>query len=457
MSPPVTAAKSLTSAATVFGRDAAASVNDSATFHFVLDGTIQTLSTHNTPEKGPIKGLMFVPSLDEQDVCSNITAPLIPANVTRHSDVEKFGYRSIGLAPWVGAGCARSFLDATQRTGSDALVFFLPSDSESKPPPPEDPLWSLGDGAEWKRRNQYPVYAIPGPAGATLMSQLASYSGNTSNVQGGHNDTAASVHDQHDTRLFTLIDFERSHPKMPSLWGFILAILGTVLVLSMIILLCYQLVQKRRRDNLQHRIESGEADMEQLGLHLLKVPQEILDTLPVYKYPDWSAFSDHSHAPGDTSMQSDELQEPNEKETRVEPDVSPTDNVKNAAEEDYKTKESEDNPSPKKSEASTNPPTPSESQASIDTCDKEIRPKFNRFSRSQTTCAICLDDFVSLVTTVRELPCGHLFHVDCIDASLTRNSCLCPLCKKSVLPPGYYPMPITNRVVHRDFMMRRTS
>lgn len=79
---------------------------------------------------------------------------------------------------------------------------------------------------------------------------------------------------------------------MPSLWGFVLAILGTILVLSILLLLCYQIVQKRRRERLQRRIESGEADLEFLGLNQMKVPREVLEQLPKYTYPDVSTPPD---------------------------------------------------------------------------------------------------------------------------------------------------------------------
>jgi hypothetical protein len=69
-------------------------------------------------------------------------------------------------------------------------------------------MWSLSDGWEWESRSYLPVYAIPGPAGATLMHQLSWYSGNTSYAHSG----AASVQGPADIRLFTFIDFGK-HPN----------------------------------------------------------------------------------------------------------------------------------------------------------------------------------------------------------------------------------------------------
>jgi len=45
------------------------------------------------------------------------------------------------------------------------------------------------------------------------------------------------------------------------------------------------------------------------------------------------------------------------------------------------------------------------------------------------TCAICLEDYDN-GDEIRELPCKHWFHVECIDPWLINKSSSCPLCKK---------------------------
>ncbi|KAI9040429.1 RING-H2 finger protein [Aspergillus affinis] len=447
------AAASLTTAASLFtGPEVATNntplVNDSATFHLALDGLVQTLSTQNAPDKGPIKGLFFVPGLDAHDPCVNATAEYVPANVTRFEDVKTLGYHTVGLAPWISADCTQSFLHASRRVGTNALVFYIPGSNDTKPPTEDSSVWSLRD-KEWKRRNKYPVYAIPGPAGATIMRQLSYYSGNSSRP---YNESTEFLQEgQGETRLFALINLDRGGKKMPSLWGFILAIVGTVLVLSVILLLCYQIVQKRRRESLQRRIEAGEADIEHLGLHQLKVSQEVLDTFPVYAYPDLEALSDsdtqsRSGDDGSTHQLDKAEDEPEktdtESETRIRTD-SAVHNVQGRVEIGEK-------------EVSPNQEDDISSSSHHQTQSTAPPPR-NRLSHSQTTCAICLDDFVPNVAIVRELPCGHIYHVECIDTSLEQNSSLCPLCKKSVVPPGSYPVPVTNRMVHLDFMLRRTT
>jgi len=73
----------------------------------------------------------------------------------------------------------------------------------------------------------------------------------------------------------------------------------------------------------------------------------------------------------------------------------------------------------------------------------------------QPCCTICLEDFVVDATQVRELPCKHIFHPNCIDDYLQKQSSLCPLCKRSVLPKGYVPAQLTNATVRRERHLRR--
>jgi len=44
------------------------------------------------------------------------------------------------------------------------------------------------------------------------------------------------------------------------------------------------------------------------------------------------------------------------------------------------------------------------------------------------TCHICLDDF-ELGDDLRTLPCGHFFHMRCVDVWLMEKSSCCPVCR----------------------------
>ena len=51
---------------------------------------------------------------------------------------------------------------------------------------------------------------------------------------------------------------------------------------------------------------------------------------------------------------------------------------------------------------------------------------------NQDTCSICICD-MNDGDTYRKLPCGHLFHKDCIDSYLLENSTKCPNCRHDVI------------------------
>lgn len=57
--------------------------------------------------------------------------------------------------------------------------------------------------------------------------------------------------------------------------------------------------------------------------------------------------------------------------------------------------------------------------------------KKEREEEKHTTCNICLEDFKK-GKKVWELPCKHIFHLECIDEWLSRHSCICPNCKMNL-------------------------
>lgn len=155
--------------------------------------------------------------------------------------------------------------------------------------------------------------------------------------------------------------------------------------------LAMHLIQRRRRHGLRRRIASGEVDLEALGIKRLTISQELLDQMPIYTYGTGNS---------DRSLAQEKLA----------------------------------------GDMPTNHFTPSALQ--------------------QPTCPICLEDFETASpeqsgSTVRELPCQHIFHPECVDSFLRMNSSLCPMCKKSALPKGYCPEAVTNAMVRRERNLRR--
>lgn len=139
---------------------------------------------------------------------------------------------------------------------------------------------------------------------------------------------------------------------------------------------------------------SGDVNLEALGIKRMTVPQEILDKMPLYVF-----------------QRSEDSAENHSVVNSKQPNSTSMDLV------------------------------------------KERQPMRSHFD--QPTCAICLDDFEHGETNVRQLPCEHIFHPECVDEFLRENSSLCPLCKVSALPKGYCPTIITNAMVRRERIMRR--
>jgi hypothetical protein len=173
-------------------------------------------------------------------------------------------------------------------------------------------------------------------------------------------------------------------------------------------------IHRKRRERLRRRIANGDVDLERLGIRRLTVPRAVLDKMPLYTYPVT-----------DSPMPSPIISQPQPKDAILP--VTSTVSSLTAAN-----------------------PTADVPQPSTSSLRLRRRTVF-----SQNTCPICLDDFVAGECTVRELPCQHIFHPECVDTFLRENSPLCPVCKKSSLPKGYCPPIITNTMVRRERMVRR--
>ncbi|KAL4961633.1 E3 ubiquitin-protein ligase RNF103 [Aspergillus stella-maris] len=348
-------------------------------------------------------------------------------------------------------------MDASRHAGSEALLFFQPAGGNTEPPPANDAAWLLSNGHSWEKEITYPVYAIPGAVGNSLMERL-SWNSSTGIVLPGQQNTstALSASAKWNIRLFSLINLEKSGRKSPSFWGFLLATLGTISVFCIICLLVYQLIQRRRRENMQQHLEADRERNPQFDLQHIKIPRELLARFPVYIYPVLDGD-------GKEDTKQDTFPDGKHPETASAESAKATQTVtKNNSETRAQTPESNDHGQKGGATDTKDSQSPQSATARIENivhhvASRELFPprrvnpeQMNRLSLSQTTCAICLDDFVPASSVVRELPCGHIFHPECIDASLTRISSLCPLCKKSVLDPNFCPISVPEAVYHNS-------
>ena len=341
----------------------------------------------------------------------------------------------MGLVPWINVDCTLEFIAAARLDPCRALIFYLPDNNTTQPPPPSAEVWNLNDSSKWKSTFQYPVYAIPGSVGNRLMHELALYSGNMTDVPFGHEISELPNVDPRDyVRLYTHLVTTNSS-TLPSFWVFLVVVLVIAVLTIGIISASMHLIQRARRKSLQRRVASGEVNLEALGIKRLTVPQHFIDQLPLFIYTSEElsppASPQQQKMPTEAINQLPGFQEVSSAVplwahyTKGGLDMS-TDNT---ASQIIVVDDSTSNP------------------------DSSMVHKFLPYA--QPTCAICLDNFEPGITEIRELPCGHIFHPDCIDIFLGNNSSLCPLCKKTALPIGYCPTRVTNAMVSAERNLRK--
>ena len=85
------------------------------------------------------------------------------------------------------------------------MIFFEPSNNDTGlPPDSNDSRWTINDGEKWRMENDYPVYTIPGPAGTSLIRDLAKFSGESSHSKRDAPDGATD-----SSRLFARVETGR--------------------------------------------------------------------------------------------------------------------------------------------------------------------------------------------------------------------------------------------------------
>lgn len=357
-------------------------------------------------------GILYVPDL-YTDGCKTEEAEYVPANATRLANLPAGkNYALIAFTPWYSPQCMIEYFTAARRAPTKAILVYQPGQSNAKPPVLNDPSWDLHDGGSWQRANTFPTYALSPMTGGVIMQQLSQYSGNLTDVPYG-GQLARDYARTDYVRLWASIDTDAGS-QLPSLWVFLVIVLAVLLVVVSISSVAMHIIQRRRRNDLRRRVLQGQVDLEALGVKRLHVSQQVLDKLPLYTYTSAATTDPEKAAP----------QTPAPALGLPSSSIDPETGVKIA-------------PLVRRASA----PTATSGHFS---------------SSSQPTCPICLDDFEINQTQVRELPCRHIFHPDCIDTFLLSNSSLCPMCKQSVLPPGACPVPITNIMVRRERQINRT-
>ncbi|PGH03107.1 hypothetical protein GX51_04294 [Blastomyces parvus] len=428
-------------------------VDPSISYELSIGDKIRTLSTTNVRNGDAIRGLLYVPELDFEDPCRQATTPFIPANVTRLSDIPGAS-RSISIAPWVSSACTISFLATLSRNPPYAAVFYQPDGSTAIPPPADHPTWNLGNDDMWKTTNQYPVYAIPGVYGASVMRAVSEYSGSVIDAPYAE-DLLRRFQGNELIRASSKIAIRSTTGGLPSLWIFLLAVVAILVCIALFSSIAMRLIHARQLRSLERRVAAGEVDLETLGIKRLNVPQDILDKMPLYICHESGIIE--RLIPPTAEMSPEPIEEPSKLPSDKNNFLQSVSNwkwISTAMQALYSLKSRTTSPPPPPPSVPDIETSPVSSRAQTTPIDsnqqRHAQPTF-----SQTTCPICLDDYMWGETTVRELPCQHIFHPECIDNFLLQNSSLCPVCKKSVLPRGYCPEKITRVMVRQERLARR--
>lgn len=391
-----------------------------------INDNITILSSKYAPtSNGIIQGLMYVPDLDSDDPCKELESAYVPSTAVRQSDLPPSDYNLIALVPWYNGSCTKSYLAAATVDPIRAYITYRPDNTSEKPPDANNEQWNLHDSGAWKTNSKFPIYAVSGLTGSSMMEQLSLYSGNVSSVPYGQNITALYSPDADDyVRIWSQIHVSTAN-TLPTLWTFILVCVAVLLVVVVAISMFIHYVHRKRRASLRRRVMSGEVNLEAMNIKRVTVPIEHVEKFPLFTYnyePKSNMTTTFPNLPrraAQSLVRNDSL--------GIDETIS-------------------SNSAPAVWEKAMASPVVISHVASI--------TALSTATDYQPTCMICSEDFQHRVTIIRELPCGHIYHPECIDEYLSEQSSLCPQCKALLLPRGYSPK-ITNAMVRRERAIRR--
>ncbi|KAK4242710.1 hypothetical protein C8A03DRAFT_40052 [Achaetomium macrosporum] len=390
-------------------------------------GNTTVLSTrYAVTANGGLSGLLYVPDLPSGDSCVAETAPHVPLSAVRQSDLPPTNYHLIAIAPWVSDRCASVYLAGARTAPVRAFLFYMPGGDSTSPPPADSPEWYIEDGADWTTRTGYPVFAVSSMVGQVMMQHLSLYSGNMTQVPFGQNITDRFLSDPEDyLRIWTELNVS-TPPSAFATWVYVLIIVGVLLTVISGTSILMHLAQARRRAALRRRVLAGQVNLEAMGITRLTVPGYHIHKFPLFTYHYEPEISSPPLSPQTAKI--DRSRTRARSLTQSQADSAAASRVARSA---------------TVSELGAGGPFATSSTAASTTA-----------TDYQPTCEICLEAYENRVTVIRELPCGHIFHPECIDEFLHEVSSLCPICKASMLPEGYCPK-ITNAMVRREYGIRR--
>lgn len=386
------------------------------------------------------------------------TVDITGLSIVSKYDLPKYT-NLVALAPYVDDQCARAFANQATTDGARLMVFV----DDAKANYSQILYAPSGSGAL-----PYSILTTDVSTAVMIYYQMSRYiSNNTIPIPGSHlNSTLERISVEVATPTSTNIS---------KLWVSVLVILAGVLILFVLISITLNLFQLRRRRDLRRRLINGEVNLEMIGVKTLTVPEEVLNKLPIRTYRHGEMHFLNSGCENNNNPK------PSPNSAKMPSEGASSDLAD--AELLHPSDKSHQNIATSSSASTTTTTLANSNSIDIDENNSKSAPlKSHKFTKklnaklrlgattvgneaaeteihtyNQLSCPICLDDFEDGITEVRELPCLHIYHMECIDPFLTTRSNLCPLCKTSVLPPGYVPdnLKLTNDAVRRERLFRR--
>ncbi|KAM4058599.1 ring finger domain-containing protein [Hirsutella rhossiliensis] len=398
-----------------------------------ISTNLTTLTTTNAPKlDGTFGGLLFVPQVTTVPSCDAQQYNFIPRNVTRREQLPPSNFNVVAIAPWFSMECTLAYLASAARGPVRAFIFYKPNNSTNKPQEVDSPVWNLDDDEEWKKKHHFPIFAVSGLEGQRMMTQLSLYSGTTDRVPHGEeiNQLYGPSPDDY-VRIWTDLTMQNSS-NVPAVWAFVLIVIGALLFVITAVSLVMHFIQRRNRTSLRRRVQSGDVDLEAMGIKRLTVPPSHVESFALFTYNADPDLVDATPAPNSPA---------------ANPATHPIRSSRRSRRADQRNGTSDAMPLGSMRSSRSVRSIRSKRSSITGTADTTA-------TNFQPNCHICLASFEHCKTIIRELPCGHIFHPACIDEFLTQNSSLCPMCKHCMLPRGYSPK-ITNGMVRREQAVRR--
>ncbi|CAG8608494.1 20640_t:CDS:1 [Cetraspora pellucida] len=366
-------------------------------------GTMTQIGTYKG--NNTVKGLLY----DRGNGCVDIISPVIP---------QGYSNLSVGLVSINDASCQIDTIISNSINYGDIGLIIL-----------RDP-----QSIQYDNNTNMPIFIVGDPS--FLIVQLTYVTNN-------YNKTK-------NEKQVLRVTFTTAQAAPVNSWLFAMFAVGGILVTSFFISILIHMRLYRLRRNHQEEIRRQRIADEITGMRKWTLDQDDIDSLPVFTYSKKTATSNKSTEVS-TSEEVDEKDNP----TATNKTNEDNENSGDKSNGDVETKESSTVPqslSHKSSVRSTKSTRSTISNRSTKSArsQKAISNAVSLYTSTDSTqnhlssdddydmlleetCAICLEDFDD-GDKIRELPCRHCYHVECIDPWLTTKSSSCPLCKKDCKP-----------------------